>query len=155
MQPDPQRVGLGSSGRTVQVSKLENGTYQLAGGPLWTGEVRDTGGGATYRFSLGSDGLWSATYVAEPTTVHLGAHGGTIRVVRQESGLWTLGERTIRSGYEVERVQRPQVSADPGGRHLAGRPATALDPSHPARHRWQHLPDAGLRTAPTTTRAPA
>ena len=102
VQPDPQRVGLGSSGRTVQVSKLENGTYQLAGGPLWTGEVRDTGGGATYRFSLGSDGLWSATYVAEPTTVHLGAHGGTIRVVRQESGLWTLGERTIRSGYEVE-----------------------------------------------------
>ena len=99
--PEPQRVPLGMSGRTVLVSKLESGTYQLAGGPLWTGEVRDTGGGATYRFLLGTDGRWSATYVAQPTTVHLGAHGGTIRVVRQENGAWTLGSQTIRSGHEL------------------------------------------------------
>ena len=102
VQPDPQRVMLGASGRTVQVNRLEDGTYQLDGSHLWTGEVRDTGSGANYRFSLSSDGRWSAAYVAEPTAVPLGAHGGTIRVVRQESGRWTLGGRTISSGYRVE-----------------------------------------------------
>ena len=102
VQPDPQRVALGASGRTVQVTMLENGTFQLDGGPLWTGEIRDTGGGAKYRFSLGSDGRWSAAYVPEPITVPLGAHGGTIRVVRQESGMWILGSRTILSGHQVQ-----------------------------------------------------
>ena len=101
VQPAPQRVALGSSGRTVLVDMLESGTYQIDGGPLWAGEVREIGG-FMYRFALGSDGLWSATFVAEPVTVRLGAHGGTIRVVLQENGRWTLTGQTIRSGHIVQ-----------------------------------------------------
>ena len=100
VQPDPQRVALGISGRTVQVSMLEQGTFELDGTPLWSGEVREAAG-ARYRFSLGADGRWTATFVTEPETVHLGAHGGVIRVVRQEDGRWTLAGEAIRSGYVV------------------------------------------------------
>ena len=100
VQPAPQRVALGSSGRTVLVDMLENGTYQIDGGQLWAGEVRMIGE-FTYRFSLGSDGRWTATYVADPVTVPLGAHGGTISLIRQETGGWALGGEIIRSGHLV------------------------------------------------------
>ena len=97
---EPQRVALGASGTVVQVTRLEAGTFELDGTPLWSGEVREAAG-ARYRFSLGTDGRWTATFVTEPETVHLGAHGGVIRVVRQENGQWTLGGETISSGYVV------------------------------------------------------
>ena len=97
VQPDPQRVALGSSGRSVLVSRLENGSYQLEGSRLLTGGVRETAG-AMYRFSLGADGGWTATFFADPAIVRLGSHGGTVRVVLQENGAWLLGNRTIRSG---------------------------------------------------------
>jgi len=97
---EPQRVALGTSGTTVQVTRLEGGTFQLDGNPLWSGEVREAAG-ARYRFSLGTDGRWTATFVTEPETVHLGAHGGVIRVIRQENGQWTLGDEAIRSGHVV------------------------------------------------------
>lgn len=100
VQPDPQRVALGASGTTVQVTMLEQGTFELGGTPLWSGEVREAAG-ERYRFSLGTDGHWTATFVTEPSTVHLGAHGGVIRVVRQENGRWTLRGETIRNGYVV------------------------------------------------------
>ena len=102
VQPEPQRVPLGSSGGAVLVAKLENGTYQLDGTPLWAGEVREIANGAKYRYELGTDGLWSATFVPEPLTVPLGAHGGTVRVVRQENGGWTLGGRAVQSGQVVQ-----------------------------------------------------
>ena len=100
VQPEPLRVALGASGSTVQVTRLEAGTFELDGTPLWSGEVREVGG-ARYRFSLGTDGLWSATFVTEPETVHLGAHGGVIRLIRQENGQWTVGDEAIRSGHIV------------------------------------------------------
>ena len=101
VQPDPLRVALGQSGRTVLVTMLEQGTFELDGSPLWSGEVHETAGGTQYRFTLGTDGRWSATFVPEPETVHLGAHGGAIRVTRQENGRWTLGGETILSGHIV------------------------------------------------------
>lgn len=97
---EPQRVALGASGTTVQVTRLEAGTFELNGAPLWSGEVREAAG-ARYRFSLGTDGRWTASFVTEPETVHLGAHGGVIRVIRQENGQWTLGDEAIRSGHVV------------------------------------------------------
>ncbi len=100
VQPAPQRVALGSSGLTVLVDMLENGTYQLDGGQLWAGEVREIGN-FRYRFELGSDGRWTATYLAEPVPVPLGAHGGTISLVRQENGAWALGGEIIRTGHLV------------------------------------------------------
>lgn len=101
VRPDPQRVALGSSGRTVLVSMLENGTFELDGMALWSGEVRETTGGASYRFSLDAGNRWSAIFVAEPETVRLGSHGGTVRLVQQENGSWTLGGRIIVSGGRV------------------------------------------------------
>ena len=101
VQPDPQRVALGQSGGTVLVTMLEQGTFELDGSPLWSGAVHETAGGSQYRFTLGTDGSWSATFVPEAETVLLGAHGGAIRVTRQENGRWTLGGETIFSGHIV------------------------------------------------------
>ena len=100
LQPAPQRVALGSSGSTVLVDRLENGTYQMDGGQLWAGEVRQIGD-FRYRFLLGGDGRWTAIYVADPVSVPLGAHGGTISLVRQENGRWAVGGETIRTGHLV------------------------------------------------------
>ena len=101
VQPAPQRVALGSSGRTVLVDMLENGAYEIDGGQLWTGEVRQIGD-FSYRFSLGGDGRWTATYVASPVTVALGAYGGTISLIRHENGRWSLGGEIVRTGQVVE-----------------------------------------------------
>ncbi len=100
VQSSPQQVSLGSSGRSVLVNMLEDGTFLLDDRPLSNGEVRETAGGANYRFDLGDDS-WSATFVAEPETVRLGTHGGTVRLGRQENGIWTLGGRIIVSGHTV------------------------------------------------------
>ena len=101
VQPEPLRVALGASGRTVLVTMLEGGTYELDSSPLWSGAVHETASGSKYRFTLGTDGRWSATFVPEPERVLLGAHGGAIRVTRQENGRWTLGGETIASGHIV------------------------------------------------------
>ena len=98
---DPAVVALGSSGDTVQVESRENRVYVLDGELLTSGQVRTVANGNRYRFALGIDGTWTATYVPTPVPVRLGAHGGTITLTRLEDGSHSLGSVIFRSGDTV------------------------------------------------------
>ena len=97
--PDPVSVALGRSGRTALVQALEDGTYQIAGEPLASGDVRDTGNGLRYRFILGSNGTWSAEFAgSEPIIVTLGSTTATVAITRLESGQFQLEGLLLGSG---------------------------------------------------------
>ena len=99
--PDPQVVVLGASGLTVAIDELEDGSFRFAGLALGSGQVR-TVKGLDYRFSLDANGSWSAVYAPQPTLVRLGAHGGSIQLVRQENGQWLLDGELVGTGRIVK-----------------------------------------------------
>jgi len=96
VQPAPQRVALGSSGRSVLVDMLENGTYQIDGGQLWAGEVREIGG-SRYRFERGSDGVSRPASLAWDYSA--GTHWGY-------TAQWLLIGAAVVGGYVVIGLRR-------------------------------------------------
>lgn len=96
----PVTVALGNSGNTVSLTVLENRNVVLDGELVINGQVR-TIHGVRYRFSLGLDGLWRATYVSEMVTVVLGTAGGSIVLTRLENGSFTRDGLPVVDGDEV------------------------------------------------------
>ena len=101
VSPEPTVVLLGGSGETVLVSIRENGSYELDGELLISGQVRTVASGGRYRFQLAPDGTWRATYLPTRVEIPLGLHGGTITLVRQEDGSHRRGSTLFASGSRV------------------------------------------------------
>ena len=98
-----QRVQLGTSGETRQVARLESGRYTLDGRLLLSGDTVRVANGNQYRLELGSDGTWSAVFIAPASIrVPLGTSGESRQVGRSENGGYTLNGETLTSGMEVE-----------------------------------------------------
>ena len=96
--PDPVSVMLGTSGTSVQLVRLENGSYTRDGEPFASGATVESENGNLYRLTL-SGGQWIPEYVApEPSAVALGTSGEAVLLVRQEDGSYRAGDQTIRSG---------------------------------------------------------
>ena len=97
--PDPTHIRLGLSNDTVSVVRQEDGTYTLDGMTLMSGDVRETENGNSYRFTEQPDGQWVAEFVTgPPTPVALGNSGGTVQIVAQENGTYTLDDTPLYSG---------------------------------------------------------
>ena len=101
LPPPPAVVSLGASGDTVEIESGENRIYVLGGELLISGQIRTVENGNRYRFVLGADGTWTATFVPISVSVRLGAHGGTVTLTRLEDGTHQLGETVFRSGDTV------------------------------------------------------
>ena len=100
--PAPAIVALGASGDTAEIEFGENRIYLLDGELLISGQTRTVvANGNRYRFVLGADGTWTATYVPTLFQVRLGAHGGTVTLSRREDGSHQLGSTVFRSGDAV------------------------------------------------------
>ena len=98
-----QRVQLGTSGETRQVARLESGRYTLDGRLLLSGDTVRVANGNQYRLELGSDGTWTAVFIAPASIrVPLGTSGESRQVGRSENGGYTLNGETLTSGMEVE-----------------------------------------------------
>ncbi len=105
IKPAPATVALGTSGDTVEVQALEDGSYELDGEPLASGQVVTGGNGNRYRFLLQSGGRWTAEYVPpDPTVVALGSSGSFVRIEIREDQTYLLDGQPLTSG-QVRTVQ--------------------------------------------------
>ena len=101
--PEPAMLALGTSGESVSIESLEDGSFAIGGEPVETGALRTAANGNQYRLSLGDDGTWRASYVSpEPTVVSLGQSSATAVLVRQEDGSYTLRGSPLASGQVWE-----------------------------------------------------
>ena len=94
-----QTVALGASG-SVELTRLEDGTWTLAGMPVASGSTT-TVGANTYALALDAGGAWSAAYVPAQVEVPLGISGETAVLTRAEDGSHSRGGEPFASGGMV------------------------------------------------------
>lgn len=100
--PDPEPLVLGTSGDAILLQAQENGSYLLDGEPVTAGTVVDADNGNQYRLVPGSDGTWTAEFVAPaPQLVFLGSTGEARQVSRLEDGGFTVDGRALAAGEVV------------------------------------------------------
>ena len=99
-------VPLGSSGDSVQLTKLEDGTYARSGRTFRTGSLVEANNGVRYRLTLTEDG-WRAT-----------AHS----VVEPDPGGGSGGGTTTKRSDNLESVQSLPSGRDPTFRTSDGDP---------------------------------
>ncbi len=97
--PDPVAVALGTSGDTASVQPLEDGSAELDGAPLASGQVWRAPNGSQYRFTMSSSGTWTAEFVApDPVSVRLGTSGLVAQVRAVAHGRYQINGDPISSG---------------------------------------------------------
>ncbi len=102
VEPDPQRLQLGTSGDPpLLVYRQENGTFRLNGEPLLGGTVVQARNGSSYRLTIGPDRMWRAAYIPEDVSVQLGSSGETVTLTPNEDGSWRRGSTLFSSGDTV------------------------------------------------------
>ena len=117
-RPVRVRVGLGSSGETLEVARNENTAWQIdSQTPLSSGDTHMIEGGNTYKLTY-TDGEWSAQYV--PATKMIG--GTRLTAVAKEDGtgytIMDLADQTLDrngKGSVMSDLGNFRVHMDAGG----------------------------------------
>ena len=88
--PDPDRVALGASGGTVNVTRNEDGSFNAGSTTFRSGETVTGNNDSVYRLTL-RGGSWRVAYVPPPAArVNLGASGHSVEITREENGSYRL-----------------------------------------------------------------
>ncbi len=99
--PDPIRVSLGTSGDVALLMRRENGSYEIGGTVITSGDIIQADNGNSYRIRF-QGGRWTAAFVpAPPVSVTLGTSGLQISLARQEDGSYRHGNDVIQSGGTI------------------------------------------------------
>ena len=96
--PDPVSVTLGASGEVAQITRREDGNFEINGELFTSGGIFQAESGNRYRISF-ANGQWTARF--EPPNavrVALGRSGLSISVTRQEDGSYRAGNLVIQDG---------------------------------------------------------
>lgn len=96
--PAPISVQLGASGEVAQITRREDGNFEINGQQFTVGGIYEAENGNRYRISF-ANGQWTARF--EPSSavrVALGASGLTISITRQEDGSYRAGNLVIQHG---------------------------------------------------------
>ena len=94
-------VTLGLTGERVTIEVGSDGTASMGGSIVSDRTVVRAGGGNEYVLSLAADGSWTATYRRVASVVSLGRRGGTVRLVREEDGTYSMRRNPFESGTAV------------------------------------------------------
>lgn len=100
LPPPTTMVWLGTSGQAVTVTENADGSYEVNGQRIESGDTFTTDAGAIYRLTL-SDGEWMAEFTGGTIVVPLGNTGGTVSLTLAEDGTYRRNNRTFRSGTVV------------------------------------------------------
>ncbi len=99
--PAPIRVSLGASGEVALLMRRENGSYEIGGTVITSGDSIQADNGNSYRIRFQGD-RWTAAFVpAPPVSVTLGMSGLQISLARQEDGSYRHGNDVIQSGGTI------------------------------------------------------
>ncbi len=99
--PNAVMVRLGTSGDTVSITQLENGSYLADGNPLPGDRIVDAANGNRYRLTLDVAG-WRWDFVPpEPVSVELGTSGDTVSITQLEDRSYLVDGRPLASGGVV------------------------------------------------------
>ena len=111
--PAPEELPLGTSETTVEITRLEDGSYRVDGRPLVSGDIVNAANGNRYRLLLRESG-WEPVFEApDPVAVSLGTSGTAVLITRAENGTYRVdGEPladdrivTAANGYRYRLTQ--------------------------------------------------
>ena len=92
-------VPMGSSGETAWLSVSKEFRVTRHGRPVVTGSRLVDSAGETYAVSLAASGNLRATLVEQKQLLSLRQGQRPVEFVQDESGAWSIGGRSVRSGY--------------------------------------------------------
>ena len=96
--PGAEAVTLGTSGDSVLITQLEDGSYLADGKPLPGDRIVDAANGNRYRLIL-SGSMWSWEFVPEGAFVlDLGTSGDTVSITQSEDRSYQVDGRPLASG---------------------------------------------------------
>ena len=129
-KPAPIWLALGTTGGTISIERLEDGSYQSDGRAISNGTVVTAENGNMYTIRIDASGVFRAEY-RRPSAipVHLGLSGTVVEVSRNEDGSfsarigdqWVVLAEATRITAENGDVYRPVFSAS--GRWTGFEPA--------------------------------
>ena len=91
--PDAISLALGTSGGSISIERLEDGSYQANDRVVANGSVVAAQNGSLYTIVIGEDGSFTAKYVVPSAqSVPLGSSGSAVALVRNEDGSFSLEE---------------------------------------------------------------
>ena len=95
--PPPSTVKLGTSGEALQLTRREDGRYEVGGRLIASNETIEAENGNMYRLTrVGNE--WTAEFVPQGVTVRLGTSGDSINLTREEDGQYWLGRTPFQTG---------------------------------------------------------
>lgn len=91
--PQAVEVVLGTSGDSISIDRLEDGSFQANGNPVANGTVLTAENGNMYTIMIGDDGSFKAEHVVpRAPSVPLRSSGSAVGLVRNEAGSFSLEE---------------------------------------------------------------
>lgn len=108
-------VVLGQSGESITLVQSSGGGYTLNDSPFQSGDIVTARNGNKYRLTR-DDGNWSATFIAEATTVNLISGVDVVTLMRAEDRSYRLDDQRIVSGSVIAHHDRGtyKLSLGPG-----------------------------------------
>lgn len=110
-------ISLGNSGESIILVESSGGGYTLNDSPFQSGDIVTARNGNRYRLTL-DDGNWSATFIAEATTVDLISGVDVVTLMRAEDRSYWLDDQRVVSGSVIAHRDRGtyKLSLGPGGK---------------------------------------
>ena len=106
--PDAVSLALGTTGGSISVLRLEDGSYYANGSWIASGTVVTAENGNMYTVTISDGGAFTAEYVVPPAlSVPLGTSGSSVDIVRNEDGSFSLAE-----GGEVITAETRMTAAN-------------------------------------------
>lgn len=147
LPPPTTSVALGTNGQTVTLTENADGSYEVEGQRIQSGDTFTTDSGSTYRLTL-SNGMWTADFVAGQIVVPLGSTGGTVTLTLTEDGSYERNGRRFRSGQIVVYLDleyRLDFEDDEWSATLVGITGTPVDPGDGSTPSTPDIPTDGDR----------
>ena len=97
--PEAMSLALGTTGGSIAIERLEDGSFQANGSALAAGTIVTAANGNMYTVLIADDGRFSAEYVVPPAlSIPLGSSGSAVDVTKNEDGTFSAmvnGERRV------------------------------------------------------------
>ena len=95
--PEAMSLALGTTGGSLSIERLEDGSYQANGNALTSGTIITADNGNAYTVSISEDGTtFAAEYVVPAAlSIALGSSGSVVDVIKNEDGTFSINGEIV------------------------------------------------------------